>query len=92
MSTSLSIPTYLRASAWLYLLEEANIEYLVWVEIEIIVNQNKEIWILWVILYWTVFLTLPVVKEELLPLQNGSFGKDPNAVVSIHHYHCHDMH
>lgn len=37
------------------------------------------------------FLTLPVVKEELLSLQNGSFGKDSNAVVSIHHYHCDDI-
>lgn len=35
---------------------------------------------------------LPVVKEELLSLQNGSFGKDPNAVVSIHHYHCNGTH
>lgn len=40
----------------------------------------------------TVFLTLPVVKEELLSLQNGSFGKDSNAVVSVHHYHCDHMH
>ena len=29
--------------------------------------------------------TLPVVKEELLSLQDSPFGKDPNAVVSIHH-------
>lgn len=30
---------------------------------------------------------VPVVKEQLLSLQDSSFGKDPNAVVSIHHYH-----
>ena len=33
-------------------------------------------------------MTLPVVKEELLSLQDRSFGKDTNAVVSVHHYHC----
>lgn len=38
------------------------------------------------------FLTLPVVEEELLSLQNGSFGKDSDAVVSVHHDHCEDVH
>lgn len=33
-------------------------------------------------------MTLPVVKEELLSLQDSSFGKDSNAVVSVHHYDC----
>lgn len=31
---------------------------------------------------------VPVVKEELLSLQNGTFGEDSNAVVSVHHNHC----
>lgn len=35
---------------------------------------------------------LPVVKEELLSLQNGTFGEDSNAVVSVHHNHCNATH
>lgn len=34
-----------------------------------------------------ICLAVSVVKEELLSLQNSSFGKDSDAVVSIHHHH-----
>lgn len=37
-------------------------------------------------------VSLPVVKEELLSLQNGTFGEDSNAVVSVHHNHCNATH
>ena len=30
----------------------------------------------------------PVIEEKLLPLLDGSLGKNPNAVVSIHHDNC----
>lgn len=30
----------------------------------------------------------PIIKEELFASLNCSLGKDPNAVISIHHDHC----
>lgn len=33
-------------------------------------------------------MTLPVVKEKLLSLQDSSLGEDSDAVVSVHHHHC----
>lgn len=35
-------------------------------------------------------IALPVIKEQLLPLQDSSLGEDSNAVVSVNHHNCID--
>lgn len=87
ISVSLSMPTYFRASAWLYLQDRKVTAAVMTSHTPHICVHSKRgqpctpvpIWLL---------PEVPVIKEKLLSRLDGPLGKDPYPVVSIHHHNC----
>lgn len=87
ISVSLSMPTYFRASAWLYL-QDRKVTAAVMTSCAPHKRVHRKQGQPCTPASSQPLPKVPVIKEKLLSRLDGPLGKDPYPVVSIHHHDC----
>lgn len=87
ISVSLSMPTYFRASAWLYL-QDRKVTAAVMTSHAPHKRVHSKQGQPCTPIPSRPLPEVPVIKEKLLSCLDGPLGKDPYPVVSVHHHNC----